>query len=365
MQLATFSNSDKGQYLDALCNAFGFILRDESPRASNILFKYHNPITPPLIVPPRHLLKASAAVSVEGDSILRFGALEGTVIANGKRVVYDPQDLECPEHFRANGSRAEELAVVCNLSEGKLLTRQSSPEAVALSLLAEGGTSVAVIKLGAGGVLVAEPGGKFSHVPAHRTESVFSIGSGDIFSATFAYFWATQRSSAVEAAEQASRFTAFYCGNQMIPSSKETVDQFVQSLPASNAPGDMARTPRVYLAGPFFTMGQVWVIELAKDAIESLGMEVFSPYHDVGIGAAEDVVSKDVEELEKADFVYAVVDGLDAGTLFEIGYAVKRGIPVIAYQQNEGEEAMKMLVGTGVDVVRDFATSIYKLSWLK
>jgi nucleoside 2-deoxyribosyltransferase len=120
---------------------------------------------------------------------------------------------------------------------------------------------------------------------------------------------------------------------------------------------------KIYLAGPFFTYAQRWLIDQIRTILHSMGLTVFSPWHDIGHGIASEVVSKDLEGLEQSQLVFAIIDGLDSGTLFEVGYAVKNGIPVIAYVQNETEESVKMLEGTGCVLEKDLTTAIYKSYW--
>ena len=65
----------------------------------------------------------------------------------------------------------------------------------------------------------------------------------------------------------------------------------------------------------------------------------------------------------KSRAVFAVVDGLDAGTMFEVGYARALDIPVIACVQAEQEEDLKMLDGTGCKIFDDFVTAVYHTAW--
>ena len=44
-------------------------------------------------------------------------------------------------------------------------------------------------------------------------------------------------------------------------------------------------------------------------------MDVFSPVHDVGPGPASEVAPVDIEQLRECDVVFAILDGLDSGTL--------------------------------------------------
>ena len=85
----------------------------------------------------------------------------------------------------------------------------------------------------------------------------------------------------------------------------------------------------VYLAGPFFNMPELWLVDEARLALRGMGLKVFSPYHDVGIGIGEDVAPKDIEALERSRAVLAIVDGVDTGTIFEVGYARALAKPVV------------------------------------
>jgi nucleoside 2-deoxyribosyltransferase len=75
------------------------------------------------------------------------------------------------------------------------------------------------------------------------------------------------------------------------------------------------------------------------------------------------VVPKDIEAIDHSKAVIAICDGLDAGTLFEIGYARAKSIPVVAFVQNEKEEDMKMLAGTDCVVTSDFVSALYNIAW--
>jgi nucleoside 2-deoxyribosyltransferase len=61
--------------------------------------------------------------------------------------------------------------------------------------------------------------------------------------------------------------------------------------------------------------------------------------------------------------VFAILNGLDAGTIFEVGYAVKKGIPVVCLAQNVGAENLKMVEGTSCEVVDDFVSALYRTVW--
>ena len=89
---------------------------------------------------------------------------------------------------------------------------------------------------------------------------------------------------------------------------------------------------RVYVAGPLFNEAERAFDESIAALCEGLGFETFLPHRDVqGEDNAEDIFSADLQALERADLVVANLDGhdVDAGTAWEIGYAVARGKPII------------------------------------
>jgi hypothetical protein len=122
---------------------------------------------------------------------------------------------------------------------------------------------------------------------------------------------------AVEAADRASRGTSCYVESQVFPNRKDLKRRDLRPL---------RRLPRnkqkqVYLAGPFFNLPQRWMIEEFRESLVEAGVRVFSPLHAVGRGGADQVYDADMKGLRKSGVVLACVDGLDPGTIYEVGYA--------------------------------------------
>lgn len=61
----------------------------------------------------------------------------------------------------------------------------------------------------------------------------------------------------------------------------------------------------------------------------------------------EAVYDPDIDGLKQSGVVLACLDGLDPGTLYEIGYAHRYGLPVIVFVSAEREEDLKMPIGGG------------------
>jgi hypothetical protein len=324
-------------------------------------FRYIHALHPPEIEHPRSVY---SSIVVNAESILRFGMLEGDAVVHGSRVVYDPQGSVTAEPFSANGSSADELFVVLNEREALAMT-QLGDGATALEL-ARAARALqqargVILKRGPLGALVLD-GEQCTEVPAFQTETVWKIGSGDVFAANFALSWAMEGRGASESAFRASLATAVYCDGRGFPDLS-----MLQAFPAkpiqASAHWKSGKRPRIYLASPIFTLAQLWLVEQARENLRGFGLEVFSPFHDVGYGSADDVVQLDLEGIHRSDLVFAIADGLDSGTIYEIGYARAQGKPVIVYCENESGEDLKMLESSGCLLCKDYVSSIYRALW--
>jgi hypothetical protein len=322
-------------------------------------FVYQHPLALPTIESGKGSI-AATPLKVTADVVIRYGMLEGDAITHADYAVYDPQDPVSPRHFGDNGSTAQHLAIVAKSSEAKQLAGSGDIEQAGRVLLSEKNTDVVVVKQGALGAAVFTKDAS-GEVCAYETDRVWPIGSGDVFGAVFGYFWGVKRLQPIEAARLASLAAAFYCGTKTLPVPRD-ID--VRPEPRKvTVDASRIRTASVYLAGPFFNMGQRWLVEQAREALRQQPIKVFSPFHDVGLGLAEDVVPADIKALDDCSAVLALLDHFDPGTVFEIGWAKKRNVPIVGFTQNEREENLKMFTGTGCEIVDDFASAIYRVVW--
>ncbi len=105
---------------------------------------------------------------------------------------------------------------------------------------------------------------------------------------------------------------------------------------------------RLFLSGPFFNEEEVERLGRVKGILEGLGFEVYSTSHrnpriDLGSRAQKNRRFKLLcREIEKSDGVFAVLDGKDAGTIWEMGYAYALGKPVVAF--TEGEPFFSLMI---------------------
>ncbi|MAO65315.1 MAG: nucleoside 2-deoxyribosyltransferase [Balneola sp.] len=298
---------------------------------------------------------------VEVENALVFGMLDANIIVNGNRIVYDPQAPLEPKLFSENGSKCESLALVLNSYEAKSLTKKSTIDEAGKALLEE--SDVVIIKQGSNGASVYTDG-EISNVPAYKTSNVFTIGSGDVFSSIFSYFWLEEGKTAHESASLASKATALYCDSKALPIEAKKLEK-VEKLydPLVRAKEASKNQYDVYLAGPFFTVAEYWLVNDIRSCMQNMGLNVFSPIHDVGTGRADIIAQKDLDALNKSSIIYVVADGSDIGTFFEVGHAQSKDIPVIIFSSLNLNHSETMLTGTGCEIFYDLTTSIYKTAW--
>lgn len=322
-----------------------FVMRD-----APIEFHYLTPLTTPRIY---GLGQSTQLCSNTAENALVFGLLESDPEVTARGIVYDPQRPKGAKIDRSK-LKCEKFAIVLNKHEAKEISNENNIEESAKKILKDYIAEVVVVKCGALGALVVDKS-SVNWIGAHPSNSVWPIGSGDIFSAVFATSWLEQKKTPVESARLASLAVSEWTTTpDLLPISIPTT--ILQSKILS------ANSPKIYLAGPFFNLGQNWLIETSKSALENLGAEVFSPLHNVGRGGDE-VAMADLEGLDNCNSVLALLDEYDTGTIFEVGYAQAKGIKVIGYSQNPSIDQLKMVRGSGIPVFSDFSTAVYQAIW--
>lgn len=101
---------------------------------------------------------------------------------------------------------------------------------------------------------------------------------------------------------------------------------------------------KVYLAGPFFNDEQNERVTFIEELLQELNFDIFSPRQasKIKLGATrkdmEDTFEGNITHIDDADFMLAILDGNDAGTLFETGYAYAVKVPVLYFNETRPQE---------------------------
>lgn len=315
-----------------------------------ISFSYFHPLS----IPEWNEVPRAKDLKVSGKVVLRYGMLEADAIVSADTAVYDPQSDGAK--FRSNGSSAARLATVLNEVDACQLGNSDDPIAGVMALLSDGPDDIVVLKRGLWGAEVFQQGGLKHKIPVYQTENVFKIGSGDIFSAAFAFHWAMEQKKPEEAANLASRAVAHYVNGRTLPL-PPLADYVHGPAVVRSALG------KVYVAGPFFSLSQRWMVDEIARVFQDMGCPFFSPFHEVGLGDAREVATADILGLNDCTSVLAILDGGDPGTLFEVGHARSRGMPVICLAEDVHPRDVTMPLGTGCEITQDFCSAIYRAAW--
>lgn len=311
-----------------------------SSRPSPIVFAYFHPLSAPHIQPVCLENKQQVPICVTGDAVLRFGFLEGDAVVTANRAVYDPQTWRNPVAFAANGSKANELALVLNELELQHASGITELEQAAANLMHLQGATIVVVKRGARGAVVFERSGQVFHVPAYRSSKVFKIGTGDVFSALFALHWAERGLSAAKAADIASRCVSIYCDSRTYEFDEQLM---MQLQPVSSGTGVAIR-----LEGSAESLGQRFALEEARHALRELGMNVHCPELEFR------------SSIESANALLVIDDGLGFDALSRIAHAKESAIPIVTLHERVNA---RLSIPESTWVTDDFTTAIYLAAW--
>lgn len=361
IQFVSAVEDELSPLLEGACSVLGITCHNVG-RDRPVGFHYRAPFVEPIV--HGHSATLSTRLEVAGEHALVFGTVErGERKITATSLVYDPQstdDVLLTEETPP-WQAPDRLAICANATETRAFAGVTDVDLAARLTADKLNADVVVTKAGGRGCLVTEPRNeRQTWVGAHATAAVNKLGSGDVFSAAFAQAW-HGGAEPIEAARFASAATAWWCdgnGLQLSPAALAGELPNVGSDELDNA----GRSPLIYLAGPFFTIEQRWLIDQCKSFLEGAGAEVFSPVHEIGLGGPE-VAQADLVGLAKCDAVFAILDGWDPGTLFETGWATARSIPVVGAGGIGHAEGATMLLGTGAEQHADYTSAMYRAIW--
>jgi hypothetical protein len=303
------------------------------PSATEVVFSYLHPLSQPAIV-PRFITKEDPLL-VDGELVLRFGMIEGDAIVTAKRAVYDPQN-ERPAAFTANGSKAEQLAIVLNELELRQLGKSEDIHVAANHILKSDNAAVVVAKCGVKGAWVFTLNGTPQWISAYRSSSIFKIGTGDVFSAVFAYHWMGREVASVEAATLASQSVAAYAASRILP--VRLVDGGgLRPIGLSNS--------GVVVLGDTTTLADRWLREEAVSRLMDLGVNVRTAT---------------ANTLPTVGGLLLLADGLPGSAASIVSNAIAAGLFVVVFQQRNALPAEQ---SASVQYTDDFTTALYWIAW--
>ena len=310
------------------------------PCADRIHFHYLHPLARPRISPIP--LPAAGTVEIEGAKVLRFGCLEGDFKTVAGMAVYDPQTAVAPVAFRANGSTAERLAIVLNRAELRAATGLSEMSAAVSHLREVEGAEIVVVKAGPDGAYVHSDEGLVGHVPAYEASAIHKVGSGDTFSAAFAYYWMQAGKSAIEAVQLASLHTAEYV---------ETRRAIFGADPAMRKPQTRSAEVSALVALGREGASARWLLDEAVSGLGDLGVATR-----VHPGTIADAAS----DLRRGEVLLLLDPGTALKDATDVLGTASRSIIVYCEAASDVDAAIK---GVTLEIKRELASALYAVAW--
>lgn len=321
-----------------------------------ITFKYTYALDQPTIFPNLLTIEKVNDIVVEKDNIIAFGMLEADYHLSGNKVVYDPQTSIKPNRFSEFG-KAKELVYIVNSNEAYSIASSQNIQDIKNYFFNNENVAAFIIKNGPFGATLYLKD-KEVQIPSYITNNVNKIGSGDIFTSSFGYYWMIKGFSLEEAAKYASKSTAIFCDKKAyIDSSSYPEFEY------SEFNFKELSEKQVYLAAPFFSISELVLIDKIRTTFLSFGVKVFSPFHDIGLGDDIIIANKDLEAINNSDIIFCVLDHLDSGTLIESGYSMAKNKKLMGYHRTCDENNLLMLKPASISFYQHLTTAIYQTIW--
>ncbi|MFC4477859.1 PfkB family carbohydrate kinase [Flavobacterium chungangensis] len=321
-----------------------------------ITFKYSFSLDQPFIFPNALNISKAEEINAESENIIAFGMLEADFTLSGNKIVYDPQTPINPKKFSEFG-KASELVYIVNSNEASSIASSKDIEKIKNYFFNLELAKAFIIKDGPFGAILYLKD-KEIKIPSYITNNVYKIGSGDIFTSSFGFYWIVKGLSLEDAALYASRSTAIYCDKKVYVDTS-----ILNSFDYKEFDNQTFSKKQVYLASPFFSISELILIDKIRSAFLSFGIKVFSPFHDIGLGDETSIAKKDLEGIEKSDIIFCVLDNFDSGTLIESGYSLAKGKKIIGYHRTCNESDLLMLKPANILFYQHLTTAIYQTIW--
>ena len=124
---------------------------------------------------------------------------------------------------------------------------------------------------------------------------------------------------------------------------------------------------KVYLAGPWFYGDQPEKLSRVESCLDSFKeLEVYSPRRETQVKPNSTKAERritfqaDVEHVKEADFIVALVDDSDKGTLFECGLAYAFSVPILYYSEYAEKKPFNLMLIESCEKL-GYATNIDEL----
>lgn len=352
----TVGNKDVENYLNESKKVYENLTFDIITYPELITFKYSFALDNPTIFPNILNISKVNSINIVADNIIAFGMLDADYKIAGLKVIYDPQTSIKPNKFSDFG-KAQELIYIVNKNEAVSIASSENIDEIRKYFFDIENVTAFIIKDGPFGATLHLPNG-IVEIPSYITDNIYKIGSGDIFTSSFGYYWMKKKLTIEESAFYASQSTAMFCDKKAYIDTESFSTFDYEEFKPKNL-----QNKQVYLASPFFALSELILIDKIRSTFLSFGIKVFSPFHDVGIGNIEKIAHMDIEGINNSDIIFCLFDNYDSGTLIESGYSFAKQKKMIGYHRTCEEDKLLMLKTSDIEHYTHLTTAIYKTIW--
>ena len=348
-ELYTYSHIDTQSDLAVTMSASG-VKAHVRPTVDRIRFFYKHPLTsPPQKEPDKVPTTSDGPWEVAGETVLAFGLLEAQVRVNADRAVFE---LSRYDEGITRGE-VKTLALIATESDLPDVFKPGvDVRDAAAALMSAWNADLMILRGQAGGGMLFD--GEVLHdIPAYVASEWFKIGAGNVFCAMFAHYWGEKKLHPRDAADLASRSSAYYAGTRALP----MVGQHM--LPAMER-FDSSAPCKIFIASPCYSMAQQWLLDQAIISLENLGVKTVSPY-DLGLDGSLRESTDIAAVLDDCSAVLVLADGADIASILAVGLARVRKVPIVVLAEELKERGrLELWQGTDCEVARDFASGVYR-----
>lgn len=352
----TSGNEEVKDYLNEIKKVYNNFNYQLTKSEYLIAFKYSFALDNPSVFPNILNIKKTENIKVESSNIICYGMLESEFNIKGNKVIYDPQTSLNPKRYSEIGI-AEELIYIVNMNEAKSISSENDLEKIKKYFFNSENTHALIIKNGPYGAKLYLKNKEEIEIPSFVTENVNKIGSGDIFTSCFGYYWMSKKLPLEECAVLASKTTSLYCDKKVYVDIKDFEFDFIEFKKGN------FNDKQIYLAAPFFSIAELILIDKIRNAFLELGVKVFSPFHDIGLGDDETIAIKDLQGIKDSDIIFCVFDNLDSGTLIESGFSLAMNKKIIGYHRTCTDSELLMLKSENLRLFKNLTTAMYHTIW--
>jgi nucleoside 2-deoxyribosyltransferase len=179
-------------------------------------------------------------------------------------------------------------------------------------------------------------------IPSQPRNIVHSVGVGDVFDAAYiSGLFAGQEEKGVFASWIAAEYAVTCFPDDFkknVSRVKKSPIQDLIKISGVSVPWEKRKAINIYIAGPDFSFIDTHLIEVLENALQYHNFYPRRPIKENGQmeenatrSRKQELITKDIQLLNRCSIVIAVLLYDDPGTMIEIGYAKAIGIPTIVY----------------------------------